>query len=890
MRLGKRARNPVQKESSNRVEALGQLAQVATQDVDTVLKTLNSSPDGLAECEAKARLKKYGLNELAQEKPRPWYISLLLNFKTPFNLLLMTVALVSYLTGSIDATIIISFMVLLSVFLRFVQEHRSSQAAEKLKSLVKTTATVLRIPDTDKPSDKPQAGKSVREEVAMSCLVPGDIVHLSSGDMVPADMRLVTAKDLMIAEAALTGESMPVEKSAQTVQKLPANPIELPNICFMGTNVVSGTALGVVVLTGQTTYFGSIAKTIIEQKGPTSFDRGINALSILLVKFIVVMVSIIFLINGVSKGNWAEAFLFALAVAVGLTPELLPMIVTTNLAKGAIAMSKKKVIVKRLNAIQNFGAMDILCTDKTGTLTQNRIILEQSLDITGKECEKTIEYAYLNSANQTGLKNLLDDAILRHVEEAGGLKIQIECRKIDEIPFDFTRRRMSVILEKDHQTHLLICKGAVEEILQVCTQAEEPGGQLVPVDNTLKAQLLPVTRDLNEDGFRVIAVAYKEEPMDKTHFSVTDESDLILLGYVSFLDPPKETAIAALAALERHGVHVKILTGDNELVTRKICKDVRLPIQNRILLGADIVAMDDKALMEATDKANVFAKLTPQNKDRIVRAISQKGHVVGFLGDGINDASALKAADVGISVDDAVDIAKESADIILLEKSLMLLEEGVLEGRMVFGNIMKYIRMTTSSNFGNVFSVVGASAILPFLPMQPIQILTQNLLYDFSQTGIPLDTVDPEYLTQPRKWEIRNIRRYMICFGPISSIFDYVTFALMWFVYGANSIATQSLFQSGWFVEGLLSQTIIIHMLRTAKIPFIQSWAAWPLTALTTLILSIGIFLPFSPLGHVIGLRHLPHSYFLWLTLILISYCILVQLVKTWFIRKYGYD
>jgi len=874
-----RKEHPSKKRYPQTVETSTILSDISKANINEILQSLNTSPKGLSEEEAKNHLKRYGLNEVVHQKRAKWYVHLLSNIKTPFNLLLIGIAIISYFTHSIDATIIISVMVMLSVFLRFIQESRSSNAAEELQALVSTTATVYRKVEGE--------DVSVKQEIPLKNLVPGDIIHLSSGDMIPADVRLLSSKDLLVAEAVLTGESMPVEKRTEAAKNTPLNQFELSNVCFMGTNVVSGTATAVVVLTGPDTCFGALSKDILGHDEPTSFDKGLTQLSWLLIRFVVVLVSLIFLINGINKGNWFEAFMFALSVAVGLTPEMLPMIVTANLAKGALAMSKKKVIVKRLNSIQNFGAMDILCTDKTGTLTQNRIILKRPLNIHGTLSEKVMKYAYLNSYYQTGLKNILDEAVLQHAQETR-LTLDEGYTKVDEIPFDFERRRMSVIVEKDHNTHLLICKGAVEEIFKVSSRVED-GDSIEPVDAAVQDYLSQGTRDLNEDGFRVIALAYKELPLEKTEYTAADETDLILLGYVSFLDPPKETAALAIAALKQYGVHVKILTGDNDAVTQKVCKDVGLEVTN-IVLGHQIEQMPDKKLAEIIDQANVFAKLTPKHKERIIYALREKGHVVGFLGDGINDAPALKAADVGISVDSAVDIAKESADIILLEKSLLVLEEGVIEGRMVFGNIMKYIRMTMSSNFGNVFSMVGASAILPFLPMLPIHILIQNLLYDFSQLAIPIDKVDEEYLTKPRKWEMGHLTKFMLFFGPTSSIFDYATFALLWFVFGANTIAKQSLFQSGWFVEGLLSQTLIIHMIRTSKVPFLQSWAATPLTILTVLIMAIGIYIPFSPFAHAIGLMPLPLPYFYWLALILVSYCVLTQGVKRWFINQYGYN
>jgi Mg2+-importing ATPase len=702
--------------------------------------------------------------------------------------------------------------------------------------------------------------------------------------MIPADLRLLDTKDLFINQSALTGEAMPAEKFAHPCGEEINDPFDLPNVCFMGANVVSGFATGVVLRTGAHTFFGRLADEIAGRRVPTAFDQGISRFTWLMIRFIIVMVPTVFLINGLTKHDWLEALLFAVAVAVGLTPEMLPMIVTVNLAKGAIAMSRAKVIVKRLNAIQNFGAMDVLCTDKTGTLTQDRIILKRHLDIRGEESERVLRYAYLNSHFQSGLRNLLDVAVLEHVELHRILKIDQSFAKVDEIPFDFTRRRMSVIVSHGQDKHVLICKGAVEEIFAVCTRYEIDGttGEL---DESHFATAKEEMVALNSDGFRVVAVAYKELDTGQTTYSVADESGLTLLGYIAFLDPPKESAGAAIVALARKGVAVKILTGDNEVITRKICREVKVEA-GEILLGAQLERMDDSELADAAERTTVFAKLNPSQKERIVQALHRKGHVVGFLGDGINDSPALKVADVGISVDTAVDIAKESADIILLEKNLMVLQEGVTEGRKIFGNINKYIKMGASSNFGNMFSVLGASLFLPFLPMAPIQVLTNNLLYDFSQTAIPTDNVDEEYLAQPRHWDISNVFKFMVFIGPISSIFDYATYAMMLFVF--DSWSNPSLFQTGWFVESLLTQTLIIHIIRTARIPFIESRASTPLIATTIIICCIGLALPFTWAGTALGFTPLPWLYWPLVFGMLVTYSILTHLVKVWFVRRWG--
>ena len=869
-----------------------ELQELARLDTDALLARLGSSPDGLLERDAEDRLEEHGPNTVAHEVRRHPALRLLELFATPLSLLLLGLATLSWLTGETRGAVVIVIMVVLATVLSFVQEYRSSKAAERLRDMVSTTATVLRkdasagIPE--EVNRQVEVRVTVRPphaaEIPIDRIVPGDIVRLSAGDMIPADLRVLSAKDLFVNEASLTGEAMPVEKFAHATTANGRSSVELPNICFMGTNVVSGTATAVAVATGARTYFGSIASSVIAPRQLTSFDHGIRRFVWLMIYFMLIRVPLVFVINGLMKHEWMEAFLFAMAVAVGLTPEMLPMIVTINLAKGALAMSRKKVVVKRLNSIQNFGAMDVLCTDKTGTLTQDRVILERHVDIAGEESEHVLEYAYLNSFYQTGLKNLLDVAVLEHAEINEKLHVTERFTKIDEIPFDFQRRRMSVLVEQDHGKHVLICKGAVEEVFSVCSHVELQG-ETRPIATAMLEELREVVEDLNEDGFRVIAVAYKEVPSVSTSYSVADESDLTLTGYIAFLDPPKETALPAIAVLYQHGVRVKILTGDNEIVTRRICRDVHLEV-DRIMVGPEIEGMSDMELAETAEKVTVFARLSPQQKARVIRSLHLKGHVVGFLGDGINDGPALKAADVGISVDTAVDIAKESADIILLEKSLLVLEEGVLEGRRVFGNIVKYLKMGASSNFGNMFSVLGASAFLPFLPMAPVQILFNNLLYDFSQTAVATDNVDDQYIAQPRRWDIANIARFILFIGPISSVFDYATYFLM--LWGFKAWANPSLFQTGWFVESLLSQTLIVHVIRTGRIPFLQSRASLPLLMTTLVICGVGAFLPYSHFAHALGLVPLPLAYWFALGGILLLYLGLTQLVKGWLIKKFG--
>ena len=859
------------------------VAQEAFRANGELLAALETSQAGLDEEQIEARLHRDGPNEVSHEKPPHWSRQLLRAFKNPFIIVLLVLAVVQIFATPDDLSgpIIIAVMVAISVLLNFTQEFRSSRAAENLKAMVRNTATVTR-----QASD----GHSEQIEVPVVELVAGDIVHLGAGDMVPGDLRLLSAKDLFISQAILTGESLPVEKSAPARMSADGgspqqydNPLELPTVCYMGTNVISGTATAVVVATGARSYLGSLAHSMSGQRVQTSFDRGVKSVSWLLIRFMAVMVPIVFLINGLDKHDWTEAFLFALSVAVGLTPEMLPLIVTANLSKGALAMSRRKVVVKRLNAIQNFGAMDVLCTDKTGTLTLDKIVLERHLDLDGEESDEALEFGYLNSRFQTGLKNLMDKAVLEHRDlEAAATRYRV----IDEIPFDFQRRRMSVVVAKDDGEHLLICKGAVEEMLSICAYAKV-GDVTEPMTDERRRDIKEMTHKLNEDGLRVLVVAVQREPSHERPYSVADESDLIAVGCLAFLDPPKDSAGTAIRALHQHGVEVKVITGDNEAVTRKICREVGLDVTHSVQ-GKDIESLDDAALDALVARVTVFAKMSPLQKARVVRSLQRLGHTVGFLGDGINDAPALHDADVGISVDTATDIAKESADIILLEKNLMVLEEGVLEGRVTFGNIMKYIKMTASSNFGNVLSILIASAFLPFMPMLPLQILVLNLLYDISQLSIPFDRMDEDYLRKPRKWDAGDIGRFMVWVGPASSVFDMTTFVLLWYVFGANSAAHQSLFQSGWFIESLLTQTLVVHMIRTRKIPFLQSIAAAPVLGLTTAIIVIGMLLPYTAIGAKIGMMEMPPVYFAWLALTVVAYCALTQLVKIVYIRRYG--
>ena len=839
--------------------------------VPDLLRDLVSSPDGLTEAEAGARLLRVGPNQVARGQPQSMGRELLGRAKNPLNFLLLGLAAVSWATGDVKAAVVIVAMVILSVSLAFVQEHRSNKAAAALRAMVHTTVSVRR-------------GGSDFKEIPLHTLVPGDVVRLSAGDLIPADLRLLTSKDLHVNQSALTGEAMPVEKQETAPATPVVDPLDAPNLCFMGSNVLSGSATGVILRTGANTSFGRLADSVVGVRADTAFDKGISRFTWLMLRFIIVMVPAVFLINGLTKGNWLEALLFATAVAVGLTPEMLPMIVTVNLAKGALAMARKRVIVKRLNSIQNFGAMNVLCTDKTGTLTQDRIVLQYHLDFEGKESRQVLEYAFLNSHNQSGLKNLLDEAVLSYVQRPEHADIVPRYEKIDEMPFDFQRRRMSVVLDRGDGTHLLIAKGAVEEIFAVSDHYRlgETNGTLDPVHfDEAKKEM----EKLNNEGFRVVAVACKDIANPKTAYTVADEAGLTLLGYIAFLDPPKETAAAAIAALGRSGVAVKILTGDNGTITRTVCRQVGMQV-DRIVLGTEMEAMSDEELGTLAEQVSVFAKVAPAQKARVIAVLQARGHVVGYMGDGINDGPALKTADVGISVDTAVDIAKESADIILLEKSLAVLGDGVLEGRRIFGNIVKYIKMGASSNFGNMFSVLGASIFLPFLPMAPIQVLTNNLLYDFSQTTIPTDTVDEEYLTVPRRWDIGNLTRFVLFIGPISSIFDYITFGMMLYLFGARD--KPALFQSGWFVESLLTQTLIIHIIRTARIPFLESRASTPLIITTIVIVTIGAIIPYSPIGTFLGFVPLPPLYWACVTGMMLAYAALTHVVKTWFVRRWG--
>ena len=868
------------------------LLKVSRLTNEVVLENMGTSMNGFQDERVEELREIYGENKISHEKPDSALKRIFDAFVNPFTIVLFLLAIISLFTDVIlvskkdhdfTSIIIMTMMVTISGVLCFVQETRSNNSAKKLKEMVKTTVA---------------AERNGKKEISLEEVVPGDIIYLAAGDMIPADLRILVAKDLFVAQSALTGESEPVEKCFEPMINEAQTPLECTNIGFMGTNVISGTAIGVVIATGDNTYFSTMAKGITEKKVLTSFDKGVNSVSWLLIKFMMVMVPIVFFVNGFTKGDWLQAFLFALSVAVGLTPEMLPMIVTTNLAKGAVQMAKKKTVVKSLNSIQNFGAMDVLCTDKTGTLTQDKVVLEYHLDIHGNEDMRVLRHAFLNSYYQTGLKNLMDIAILEYADNASFKVLIDQYVKVDEIPFDFNRRRMSVVIKDTSGKTQLITKGAVEEMLQISKYAEYKGNVEVLTDE-IKEEILETVEKLNKEGMRVIGIAQKNNPSVQGVFSVNDECEMVLMGYLAFLDPPKESTKAAVEALKNYGVAVKILTGDNDEVTRCICRQVGIKA-DKILLGSDIDEMDDELLAAEVEEVSIFAKLSPNQKGRIVSVLRENGHIVGFMGDGINDALAMKKADVGISVDTAVDIAKESADIILLEKDLMVLEDGVIEGRRTFGNIIKYIKMTASSNFGNMFSVLVASIALPFLPMLPIQILILNLIYDISCISISWDNVDKDYLQVPRKWDASSIGKFMLWIGPTSSLFDIVTYAVMFFIicpmvchggyndYGVNKTLFMAVFNAGWFVESLCSQTMVIHIIRTAKIPFINSRASGAVILSTIIAITVGIAIQYTSIGRALQMVSMPIMYFGWLIVILLCYIIVASAIKEVYKKYYG--
>ena len=888
----------------------------ATHPTQETLGYLNTTLCGLEPGKVEENRSEYGSNKVTREKKKTLPQRLAGAFINPFTAILFCLALVSSFTDMIFphfslfgcvskdfdclTVVIILTMVFLSGTLRFVQESRSGNAAEKLLAMITTTCTVTR------------KGQEMAE-IPLDEVVVGDIVHLSAGDMLPADVRILDAKDLFVSQASLTGESEPIEKIPMVNETRDAI-TDYTNIAFMGSNVLSGSASAVVVTVGDHTLFGSMASEVAHEAVETSFSKGVNAVSWVLIRFMLVMVPLVFVANGITKGDWLSAFLFGISIAVGLTPEMLPMIVTTCLAKGAVSMSKKQTIVKNLNSIQNFGAIDILCTDKTGTLTQDKVVLEYHLNVNGEDDLRVLRHAYLNSYFQTGYKNLMDVAIIQKTEEEEADDPQLvdlseHYVKVDEIPFDFARRRLTTVVQNRDGKTQMVTKGAVEEMLSICSFAE-CDGKVRPMTKELKSRILATVDDLNEKGFRVLAIAQKSNPSPAGAFGVTDECDMVLMGYLAFLDPPKESTADAIKALKAHGVTTKILTGDNDKVTRTICKQVGLKVRN-MLLGSDLENMSDQELAKAAETTDVFAKLTPDQKARVVSVFRENGHTVGFMGDGINDASAMKSADIGISVDTAVDVAKESADIVLLEKDLMVLEEGIIEGRKTYANMIKYIKMTASSNFGNMFSVLAASALLPFLPMESLQLIFLNLIYDLSCTAIPWDNVDEEFISVPRKWDASSVGSFMMWIGPTSSVFDWMTYIFMYFVFcplfvsrgvlyndlashfaGAELVRMQTayvaMFQTGWFIESMWSQTLVIHMIRTPKLPFIQSHASAPLTLMTFTGIGVLTIIPFTTFGRMLGFVALPTAYFAYLIPCILLYMVLATSLKKAYVRHYG--
>ncbi|WP_223694957.1 magnesium-translocating P-type ATPase [Leifsonia poae] len=878
-------------DGTNRLLASGQqnlLRDAALLPPEATLKSLATTLNGLNDAAVAMRRSRYGTNEVDHDKPAPAVLQFLKTFTNPFVIILLFLVVVMLFTDVIFAdpvdgpdytgVVTVGIMVLVSATLRFWQEYRSSRSAEELKAMVRTTTAVTRT----------ETGRPVTRELPIEEVVPGDVVQLAAGDMIPADVRFVRTKDLQINQAMLTGEALPAEKSVEALESIEASDIlSAANLGFLGTSVVSGSGTAVVVGTGSRSYFGSMSSAIVGARPETAFDVGIKKVSFTLITFMLVMVPVVFIVNGLTK-DWTSAFLFGVTTAVGLTPEMLPLIVTANLAKGAKQMAKRKVIVKRLNSIQNLGAMDVLATDKTGTLTEDRIVLERHLDVAGRSSETTLGYATANAHFQTGLRNLLDAAVLTAAGPDELARIRAEYTLVDEMPFDFVRRRMSVVVD-DGLSHLIITKGAVEEVLDQCS-TELVKGQTVDLTPGRLAELDALVAEQNGLGMRVLAVAIRSMvPAEdgSAEYSRDDETAMTLVGFLAFLDPPKASAAAAIARLHKHGTTVKVITGDNPLVAATVVREVGLGV-GTIVLGPQIDELSLEELGALAETTTVFAKVNPTQKARIVEAMRSHGHTVGFLGDGINDAPALRTADVGISVDTAVDIAKESADIILLEKDLTVLEQGVIEGRRTFVNTMKYIKMTASSNFGNMFSVLVASALLPFIPMIPLVVLVQNLTYDLSMLTLPWDSADKADLKSPRTWETKSLSQFMIRIGPISSIFDLTTYALMWFVFQANSPAHAALFQSGWFIESIISQTLIVHMLRTRRIPFVQSRASLPVLLATGAVCLFGLVLPFTGWGHGLGLVSLPWTYFPWLIATLTAYCLLVQFCKNLFIKKFG--
>ena len=843
--------------------------------LDKLLKNYNTSLEGISIVEVDDRIEEYGKNIIDIKENDTIWRRLKESIINPFNIVLLIVAGITFVTDVIIATqkdyatfILILSTILISFIISFKEQTKSNNAARKLKKMITNNMDVIR--------------DGVTDTIDIENIVPGDIVKLSSGDMIPGDVRFIETKDLFVDQSSLTGESNPVEKFTELKEYEAIT--DISNIGFMGTNIVSGSSKAIVLSTGNNTYFGSMAKTLYSVNEKNSFEKGIDDITKILIRFMIILVPIVLVVNFFSIRDIWSSLIFAITIAVGLTPEMLPVITTSTLAKGAVEMSKKKTIVKRLSSIQTFGQMNILCTDKTGTLTEDKVILEKYMDTEGKESVRILKHAFLNSYFQTGLKNLIDVAIISKAEKENLNVLKSKYVREDEIPFDFSRRRMSVVLRDDTGKRQLITKGAVDEILSICSYIDY-NGKAIKLTDELRKKAYKVYEENNNDGLRVLAVAQKNEIHDVNTFGVQDESNMVLIGFVGFLDPPKESAKKAVKALKKYGVDTVVLTGDSEGVAIKVCQKVGIDTENR-LSGKDIEELTDDELKEKVKKCHLFSKLSPMQKQRVVRIFQENGNTVGYMGDGINDSPPLKQADVGISVDTAVDIAKETADIILLEKDLNVLEEGVINGRKTFTNLLKYIKMATSGNFGNMISVIIASIFLPFLPMLPVHILIQNLLNDFAQIGMPFDNVDKEYIEKPKTWNTKGIKRFMFNFGLISTVLDIICFIVLWYVFKFNTVEKAVMFQSGWFVFGILSQTLIIHLIRTSKIPFFESKSSKSLLISTFLVVLITLVIAFTNIAIIFDLSKLPHLYLAWIGILMAIYALFIQVYKKFYIKK----
>ena len=852
-----------------------QLAEIAKLSDEELYKRLGTDTEGLNQVEASDRLEEYGRNIIDTGNDNDLFKRISKAIINPFNIVLLIVAGVTLVTDVIIAAepnwatfLMLIFVVAVSGIISFVQEEKSNSAAQKLQNMITNRIDVIRN------------GSSI--EISIEDAVPGDVVKLASGDMLPGDVRFIETKDLFIDQSQLTGESQPVEKFAGP-DPVGSEITELDNIGFMGSNIISGSARAVILTTGNQTYIGSMAKSLNTFQEKSSFERNIDSISSLLIKFMIVMVPVIFIANFITKGNWLDSLMFGITIAVGLMPEMLPVIMTSSLAKGAVNMSRKQTIVKRLGAIQTFGEMDILCTDKTGTLTQDEIVLEKYMDVLGREDKRVLRHAFLNSYFQTGLKNLMDVAIINRAEKEELSYLKESYVREDEIPFDFSRRRMSVVLHDKNGKRQLVTKGAVEEILSICSHIEI-NGEVTPITQELIDNAQDIATQNNLEGIRVIAVAQKNNIHDAGSFGVDDESDMVLIGFVGFLDPPKPSARSAVTALQKNGVRTVVLTGDTEGVAINICGQLGIP-SDYTLTGAKVEEMTDDELQKACEKCHIYSKLSPYQKQRVVKAFQTNGHTVGYMGDGINDSLPLKQADVGISVDTAVDIAKEVADIILLEKDLNVLDEGVIEGRRTFANMSKYLKMSVSGNFGNMFSVLIASIFLPFLPLMPIHILVQNILNDFAQLGMPFDHVEDESIVLPKKWNIPGIKRFMVIFGLLSTVLDVLCFLVLWYIYRFNNDSLSGFFQNGWFMFGVISQTVVIHTIRTPKLPFIKDRASVQLSLSTLAVVAATLVIGFTGIAVLFDLPVMPVSYMMWLAGLMIVYTVLAQILKSIYMK-----